>query len=45
MSEADVKTLFAPETGLSLSRMEKYGRTYRGGEEYFEFLVFEAGKI
>jgi len=42
MSQDDVKGLFVPENGFSLSRMEKYGRTYRDGQEYFEFLVFEA---
>jgi len=45
MSLEDVRTLFAPETGFSLNRMETYGRTYSNGGEYFEFVVFEAKKL
>lgn len=43
MSQEDVRTLVS-EVGLTLTRLETTGRTYDNGNEYFEWLVFEARK-
>jgi len=41
MSNSDVQELL-PNAGFALPYLEKTGRTYQKGEEYFEWLVFEA---
>lgn len=41
MSEEDVIELFS-EANFNIVRLERCGRTYDNGQEYFEWLVFEA---